>query len=247
MIKQRRDLGDVGQVARDEDHRAVLADRPRERHGGPGEHGRSQGRQHDAGERLQPGGAQGRGRLLDVEVEVLDHGLNRADDERQAHEGERHEHAQGRERDLDPQGREVLPDQAVGSVDRRQRDARHGGRQRERQVDDGVEHPLEWEVVAHQHPGHERTHDQVDHRRRERRTEAQPECRQHPGVGGDVPELGPAQRGRAQEHRRKRDEDDQAQIDQGHAQRRPEARDDAGPPDTEPYGEGRGHGQLAGL
>ena len=106
-----------------------------------------------------------RRRLLDVEVEVLHHRLHRADDERQADEGERHDHAQRRERDLDPERIEKLPDPAVGRVDRGQRDAGHRGRQRERQVDDGVEQALEREIVAHQHPGDERAHDQVERSR----------------------------------------------------------------------------------
>ena len=89
--QQRRDLRHVGHVAGDEDHRAVFADRPGEGQREAGQHGRRQRRQHDAGERLQPGGAQRRGGLLDVEVEVLDHRLHRAHHEGQADEDQRHD------------------------------------------------------------------------------------------------------------------------------------------------------------
>ena len=225
--QERRDLGHVGQVAGDEDHRAVLADRPGEGHGDAGEHRGRQRRQDDAQERLQARRAERRRRLLDVEVEVLDHRLDGPDDEGQADEGEGDDHPHGRERHLEPERDQELAEPAVRRVDRREGDAGDGRREREGQVDDGVEHALQREVVAHQHPGDQGAHDQVDERRRKRRAEAQAQGRERPGVDGNAPELLEPEAGAAQEHRRQRQEYDEAQIGDGEAERQPEARDNA--------------------
>ena len=101
MIEQRRDLGLHRHVARDEDDRAVLAERAREGEREAGEQGGQQRREDDARKTSAAARAEaGRG-LLDLGVEVLEHRLQRAHDERQADEGERDDHAERREGDLD--------------------------------------------------------------------------------------------------------------------------------------------------
>ena len=58
-----------------------------------GEQGRQDRRQDHAAEGLPAGGAQARRRLLDLRLEILQHRLHRADDERQADEGQRDDDA----------------------------------------------------------------------------------------------------------------------------------------------------------
>ena len=55
----------------------------------------------------QPARAQAGRRLLDLRVEVLEHRLHGAHDERQADEGERDDDAEPRERHLDAQRRQL--------------------------------------------------------------------------------------------------------------------------------------------
>src|SRR5690554_6746250 len=84
--QQRCDLGPVGLVAGDEDHRAVLAQRPRERQREPGEQGRQQLGQHHPAQRGQARRAErGRGLLL-VVAERFEDRLHRAHRERQPDE-----------------------------------------------------------------------------------------------------------------------------------------------------------------
>ena len=90
-------------------------------------------------ERLPARRAERRGRLLDLGIEVLEHGLDRAHDERQADEDQRDRDPERRERDLEPERLEQLAEPAVAGVERGQRDAGDRGRQRERQVDQRVE------------------------------------------------------------------------------------------------------------
>jgi hypothetical protein len=61
--------------------------------------------------------------------------------------------AEARERDLDPERREEPTEPAALDEERGQRDAGDRGRERERQVDEGVEEPPAREPVAHEHPG----------------------------------------------------------------------------------------------
>ena len=57
-------------------------------------------------EGAQPAGAEGRRGLLDLALDLLDHRLHRAHDERQADEDQRDEDAERRVGDLDPERRE---------------------------------------------------------------------------------------------------------------------------------------------
>ena len=68
--QQRRDLGLHRHVAGDEDHRAVLAERPGEGQREAGEQRRQQRRQDDPPEGLPAAGAEGRGGLFDLRLEV---------------------------------------------------------------------------------------------------------------------------------------------------------------------------------
>ena len=103
-----------------------------------------------------------RRRLLDVAVELGEHRLHGAHDERQGDEQEGDEHRRRRVGDVDAE-------RAVGPVERQQHQAGDDGGQGERDVDEHLERPLAEELVAHQHPGDERAHDDVDDGDQERR------------------------------------------------------------------------------
>ena len=105
---------------------------------------------------LAPSDARG---FLRLEVELEQHRLHRAHDERQRLEEQREHDRLPRERDVDAERR-------LRPVEREQRQAGDDRRQRERQVDDRVDEALAAEVVADEHPGGDRSEDRVDERRR---------------------------------------------------------------------------------
>ncbi len=107
-------------------------------------------------------GAEAGGRLLDLLVDLLDDRLHGAHHEGQADEDQRDDDAERREGHLDAQRLKHAADPAVRRVERGERDARHGGRQREGQVDQCVDQALAGEAVAHQHPGDDQAEHGVD-------------------------------------------------------------------------------------
>src|SRR5262249_8703196 len=95
--EDRRDLGLERHVAGDEDDRAVLPERAREREGEPRDD-----RRRDRGQDHPPHGLEAvrpeaRRRLLHVALEALEYGLQRADDEREADEDHDEAHADSRD------------------------------------------------------------------------------------------------------------------------------------------------------
>ena len=70
-----------------------------------------------------------------------------------------------------PSGASQLADPAVLRIQRRQRDARDGGRQRERQVHQRVHDFFAKKFVAHQHPRDDEAENGVDQRGAKRRAE----------------------------------------------------------------------------
>ena len=106
--------------------------------------------------------------LLDVEVELLEHRLHRADDEREGDEGERQEHRPAGAGDVDP-------DRALRPVEREQHQAGDDRRQREGDVDDDVDQAAAPEAVPDERPGDSGAHEDVDdgHQRRLHHGEAQ--------------------------------------------------------------------------
>ena len=173
-------------------------------------------------QRLAP---EARGGLLDLGIEVAQDRLHGAHDERQADEGERHDHAERRVGDLDPERLEPAADPAVVGVDRGERDAGDRGGQRERQVDQRVDQPPAREPVALQHPGHAGGRRQVDRGRGDRRPEAQAVTRRACAAPRPSPRTRPAEQLRGlQEHRGQRDQDHEPQVEEREAERQAEAR-----------------------
>ena len=127
-----------------------------------------------------------------------------------------------------PSGSSELADPAVRRVERGERDAGDGGRQREGQVDDGVEHAAAGKVVADQHPGDDEAEDGVDRRGEKRSAEAR-RAAPRACAGRWRSARTPPSRATAvfRTSAGERDEDDQAEIRQREAERQPETRDDA--------------------
>ncbi len=61
-----------------------------------------------------------------------------------------------------PKGSSRLPIQPLRRIDGGQRDAGDGGRQREGQIDDGIEQAPAGKAIADQHPGDDDAEDDVD-------------------------------------------------------------------------------------
>src|SRR5213594_1194246 len=167
--EDRRDLGAERHVARDEDDRAVLAERAREGKREAGDDGREDRREDHAERRLQAVRAQARGGLLHVLVEAFEHGLQGTDHEGEADE-DQHEHdAEPRVRPLDAERHQEAAVPAPGDEQVRVDEPGDRRREREGEVDERVEEALERELVAHQHPRHEDADPHVDDGRGERR------------------------------------------------------------------------------
>ena len=137
--EQRGNLRTHRHVARDEDDRSVFAHATRKRQRKSGEPRRNQIGKDDPQDDLTPFGAEAGRRLFELDVEVLDDGLERSHDERQSDEHQGHGDAERRERYLDSVGIERFAQPAVGCIQRREGDAGNCGRQGERQIDQRVD------------------------------------------------------------------------------------------------------------
>ena len=104
------------------------------------------------------------GGFFQFRVEVFENRLHRPHDERQADERQRDENAELRVGDFDAERRQQLPDPAVVRIQRRQRDAGDGGRQRERQIHQRVHDFFAEKFVAHQNPRDDEAENDVDQR-----------------------------------------------------------------------------------
>ena len=216
------DLGAEGHVARHEHDRAVFAERPREGQREPRQERREEVRKNDAHERLQARGPEnGRG-LFQLRVEILEDGLDRADDERQAHEREREDDADGREGDLQAERLEETAEPAVTGVDGREREARDGRGEREGKVHDRVHERAPPKAVAGQHPREKEAEDRVEERGGERRPEAQAVGRERARRRHDAKELREREAGRLHEESGERHEDEEADVEKRHAESGPE-------------------------
>ena len=150
--------------------------------------------------------AQRRRGFLHREVELEQHRLHRAHDERQRHEQQRQHDRRARERDVDA-------DRAALAVERQQHDAGDDRRQRERQVDQRVDDGLAGELVAHQHPRDQRAEDGVDEHDDHRGDQRQLDRGDGLGVRDLAPERAqPAVAGLRQQ-RRDRQQHEHRQVD----------------------------------
>jgi hypothetical protein len=178
-----RDLRLERDVPGDQDDRAELAHGPRKGERDAGKDRRQQVREDDPPEDLERAGPE-RGRcLLHLLVELEQHRLYRADDERQRHE-------QQREQDADPRERDVEPERPAGPVEREQRQPGDDRRQCKRQVDHGVDEPFAPEAVADEHPCDRRACNGVHERAGGGEPERQLQSRYRLGRGRLMPELG---------------------------------------------------------
>ncbi len=177
--EERRDLGLHRHVARDEDDRAVLAERAGE---GEGEAGDPRGQRGPEGSTRRRSAARLAPRLAAASSTSGSRLSSTGWSVRTTKGSPMNVRAtatpSGVKATLTPQRGEGLPEPARLGVERGEGDAGDGGRQGERQVDERVDEPLAGEAVAHEHPRHHEAEHRVDERGGERRAERQP-------VGGE--------------------------------------------------------------
>ena len=218
-----RDFRHHGDVACNEDDRAVFAHRPRKCHGKAGEQRGRDGGQDDLGEGLKTRGAQAGGSLFELFFSVFQHRLHRAHHKRQADKDQRNHDTRRLERQLNAHGLQDLADPSIARQQRGQRDAGHCGGQRKRQVHQRIHNLFARKLVAHQHPRNQQAKHQVDQRREERRTKSQLVRRHHAWRADSRPELVPGEREGLEDQCRQGDQHDDAQIKQRVAQRQAKA------------------------
>ena len=180
-------------IAGDEDDRAVFADAAREGERQAGQQRRRERRQRA---RARPSASAMAPSVAEASSSSCSSsaisGCDGAHDERQADEDQRDENAPAREGDLDADRRQRRAEPAVRRIERGERDAGDRGRQRERQIDDGVEEASAGKAVARQRPGDDRAEHDVDQRGRERNAEGRLQRRQHARLHRDRPEAAEA-------------------------------------------------------
>ena len=121
------------------------------------------------------------GRVEQRAVHRGERGHRLADVERRRHEGQRHHHARGgRARARCPAASTAPPRMPDGPDRREQGDARHGGREHERQLDEGHHHRLAAERARGEQVGRRRADDQDDRERDRGGAQAQPEGLERP-------------------------------------------------------------------
>ena len=174
-------------------------------------------------------GAERERRLLHLAVELDQHGLHRADDERQRHEQQRQQHRELRVGDVDAE-------RAGRAVERQQREPGDDRRQRERQVDQRVDEALAAEPVAHQDPGDQRAREGVDDGGGERHEQREAQRGDRLAAADRAPERIEAAVGRADDHGGQRQQDDQAEPERRDAE--PEGARPAGRAPAQVQGEG---------
>src|SRR6185369_2948245 len=123
------------QVTRDENHGAVLADGARERERESGRKRRQHGRQDHSAKYRPASPAERLGGFLEAHVDLLERRLHRADHEWHADQRKRDHDTEPRVCDLDAERPEPSADPTLRPEYGRERDARHGSRERERQID----------------------------------------------------------------------------------------------------------------
>ena len=188
-----------------------------------GEYRGQHGREDHPPPGLPARGAQTLRGVLDLGVDVVEHGLHRADDEGEPDERQRDHHAQRRERRLDPERLEPAARPARLRVDRGEGEAGDGRRQRERQIDERVHDALAGERVPHEHPRDEQAEHHVDGGGDQRGPHAEAVRRQRARAGDGGPELGAARRGRLEPGRGEGNQHDECQVEQRDAHRQLEA------------------------
>ena len=127
---------------------------------------------------------------------------------------------------LIPSGSRYWPIQPFLRIHGRERDAGHGRRQGERQIDQGVDESLAGDRVANERPGDHQAEHGVDRRGDERRAERQLVRGDDARVPRGLPEAAPAHRRALDHERAERQQHDEAQVEHRVAHRQAEAGQD---------------------
>lgn len=198
--EERCDFRDIGNIARDEDDRAVFADAAREGEREACEKRGQEGGQDHLDDSLKPRRTERGGGFFEFPVEIGEYGLHRAHHEGQADEDEGDDDAERRIGNLYPERHEPAAEPAIRCVESGEGETGHRRRQGEGQVDRRIEKPLAGKLITHKHPGGEKAEDDIHPRRNECCTERKFQRGNGSRVEGEPPELVPAEPRRLDEH-----------------------------------------------
>src|SRR5690606_16288799 len=190
--RERERLGTTGEVPREGDRRAELAQgaRPRQDRARR-ERGRDEGQGH-APHRGPPRGAEARGRLVEALVRAPQRALDAQDEERHRDEELGEDHGRGREGDRHAEPVvEVAAHEPAPAEHLEQRDPAHHGRQHERQRHGRLEDAPARKVAASEKPRERDTEPDPEHRRGERGPQREHEGLAHARGGEDLAEARP--------------------------------------------------------
>ena len=221
--QQRGDLGLAGQIAGDEDHRAIFPQRAGEGEAEAGDQRRADGGQQDAPEGLGRTRAQQRGRFLQIDRQIEQHRLHGSHHEGQADEDQRHHNPGAVVSERKAQPGERRADPASGGEQGHQSDARDGRGQGERQIHQSIKQAPAPKAAADQHKGQQQPQRQIDHRGHRRRAERQGEGAQHPLLRQALIQPGEAQMRGAPDQRGQRHHHQQPHPGQADRHAQPQA------------------------
>ena len=132
-----------------------------------------------------------------------------------------------------------MPQPAALGKEGSQRNARDGGRQGKGQIDQGINEAAAGEAVAGQHPGEQQAKEGVEQRCPRRRPEGDAQRGEGLPVADDVPVVGEAELGEVDGKAGERQEQDERDEEQAHAEREAESGQD-----LQAAGSGHGWGCL---
>lgn len=151
-----------GDISRDENDRAVLADAAGERHGEAAPESGSEAWEEDVKKRACAAGTEEGGGFLEVFGGLFEDGLQGANDEGKPDKDEGDDDADGGEDELDAAGLGPLPNPAVAGAELGEGDASDGGGQGEGEVDQAVEEFFARKIITAERPSEEQTEGDAD-------------------------------------------------------------------------------------
>ncbi len=147
-------------------------------------------------------------------VDLFENRLHRAHDKGEADRDQCDNNAERRISHLNAERGEVLADETLRRIDGCQRDAGHGGRHGEGQVDQRIEDATTIEVIADQNPGGQRAENRIGECCGKGCEETDLERREDARIENQFVKSGRTERCRPKRERCERDENDQGQHGQ---------------------------------
>ena len=168
--------------------------------------GKSCGKNHPP-KRVKWRCSQARGRLLQIAIQILQYGLNRANDKRQTYENQHDRNCancailagdpqsvhQPTDRENEKTIKTQSPEPARIGIKIAKSDPRDGGGKGEGEIDHRIQDTAPWEAVSNQDPGNQQAEDAVYDRREHRRAEGKFVSRDDQWIAHCRPEIRPSE------------------------------------------------------